>query len=81
MPFSYVQLFLERNLRQCCRQNRNVKTKWAFRQFLKASMPLHLEAVTHSLEAVDQISHNINTSGETVRLNRFKGGGIDWRHI
>jgi hypothetical protein len=62
-------------LRQCCRQNRSVETKWAFRQFLKASLPLHLEAVTHSLEAVDQISHNINTSGQTVRLNRFKGPG------
>jgi hypothetical protein len=41
------------------------KQNWHSGSSWKASLPRHLEAVTHSLEAVDRISHNINTSVET----------------
>jgi hypothetical protein len=38
---------------------------------LEASLLLHLAAVPPSLQAVDRIRHLINTSEETVRLNRY----------
>jgi hypothetical protein len=69
--FMYVRLFLglERsNVIEYCKE-------MCIPVILEASLLFHPADVPHCLWAVDRITQHINTSEETIRLNRFEAGG------